>query len=440
MRINIVFLWKYNNNWIWWWDRKFGIYFNNLNENYFNKYFIYNTSDFKNINNEWNQVVLSEDLIIDFIAEKKIDYIYFAWAIISKDLEDKILERCIWLINVNFTSLYTENPRLLNLIISKTDYWKLKFIHWDLQNSYVVYNPIDFEKWVKLSNETLENYRDKFENKKFIIWRIARAEPSKWNFLIIVTLLKLQFSKNYSYWFLFAGMPYFYRKFIKLFLNKKMQKSIIFLPELREYSDIAKFYKSIDLFWQTSWIWESFGNVIAEAFCFKIPVITDFKWFYKNWQVNKKLYDAQIELVDDWINWFYLNYPKFIISKLDELNIENLKVLWENWFNKVHNVYNVLYTSDTLAKILYDYWKEKLWFEYDEKFERLKQIPCNNEINEYKIEYLKKLQISYLNNQIWFTGKIFYLFFRHIWTFFEYIYLVIRKILIRYFNINIENF
>jgi hypothetical protein len=58
---------------------------------------------------------------------------------------------------------------LLNLIISKTDYWKLKFIHGDLKNSYVVYNPIDFEKWSKLANETRENYRDKFQDKKFII-------------------------------------------------------------------------------------------------------------------------------------------------------------------------------------------------------------------------------------------------------------------------------
>nr|MDD3719886.1 glycosyltransferase [Candidatus Gracilibacteria bacterium] len=438
MKINIVFLGNYNNNGIGGGDRKFGIYFNNLNEKYFNKFFIYLSNNNKYINKNGNEVVLTEDLIFDFINENKIDYIYFSGAIISKKLENKILEKCIGLVNVNFTPIYSENPRILNLIISKTDYWKLKFIHGDLKNSYVVYNPIDFEKWLKLSTETGENFRNKFKYKKFIIGRIARAEPSKWNFLIIATLLKLQLLKNYNYGFIFAGMPYFYRAFLKIFLNNEMLKSILFLPEYKEYNDIAKFYKSIDLFWQTSWIGESFGNVIAEAFCFKIPVITDFKGFYNNGKVNKKLYDAQIELVDDSINGYYLNYPNFIISKLNELNLEKLNILGENGFNKVRDIYNVKFTSDTLAKILYDYGKKNLGFENDEKFEKLNQIPCNNEVNEYKEEYLKRLETSYTNNNIGFLSKILFLNFKYIWTFFEYVYLIYRKILMKYFNINIE--
>lgn len=55
---------------------------------------------------------------------------------------------------------------------------------------------------------------------------------------------------------------------MKVLLSKKMYNSIVFIPELRRLEDIAEFYASIDLFWQTSWIGESFGNVIAEANCF----------------------------------------------------------------------------------------------------------------------------------------------------------------------------
>jgi hypothetical protein len=49
-------------------------------------------------------------------------------------------------------------------------------------------------------------------------------------------------------------MPYLYRKVLKFLLNKKIYKNILFLPELRKLEDIAKFYQSIDIFWQTSWI------------------------------------------------------------------------------------------------------------------------------------------------------------------------------------------
>ncbi|MBP6085909.1 hypothetical protein KA478_01695 [Patescibacteria group bacterium] len=53
-------------------------------------------------------------------------------------------------------------------------------------------------------------------------------------------------------------MPYLYRKVLKLLLRKKMYESIVFLPELRDLKDIASFYASIDIFWQTSRIGESF--------------------------------------------------------------------------------------------------------------------------------------------------------------------------------------
>ena len=171
-------------------------------------------------------------------------------------------------------------------------------MHGELSSSYAVYNPIDTDNWQSLREKSKGIYRSKFVDKKHIIGRMARAEPSKWHWLILATLRKLDREKNYNYGFLFAGMPLLYKKWMSLFLSKKMQSCIIHIPEQREHKDIAEFYSSIDIFWQTSWIGESFGNVIAEAACFAIPTITDYKAFYKNGVVNPFLYDAQIELVD----------------------------------------------------------------------------------------------------------------------------------------------
>ncbi len=437
MKINLAFLWKNNNQWIWWWDRKYWIYYSNLDNNYYNKYFIYVTENEKQVSFSWNEVVLTQNLILDFLNKKEIHYLYFAWANINNELYDEILKKYIWLINVNFTPCYKENPRILNLIISKTDYWKLKFMHWDLKNSYVVYNPIDFNKWTKLSWEIKDNYREKLINKKFIIWRIARAEPSKWHFLIIYTLLKLNFKKNFDYGFIFAWMPYLYRKTLKLLLSKKFYNSILFLPELVEYKELVKFYKSIDLFWQTSWIWESFGNVIAEAFCFKIPVITDFKWFYKKWKVNPKLYDAQIELVDYNINWSYCSTSDSIIKFIEKENIASLKILWENWYKKVMNIYNITYTSDTLTKILYLYWKSNLWFIKNGKFESITQTPTFEEVDNYKEEYKIRLKLCYkLNKKNILENYLLSI----LWRLIEYLYLIIRKLLLKSFWFNIEKY
>ncbi|NDK08117.1 glycosyltransferase [Candidatus Gracilibacteria bacterium] len=434
MKIKIVFLGKYNNKGIGGGDRKYNILYENLNVNFFEKYFIYITDKKKLISIESKNYVLTSDMILDFLFENNIDYVYFAGADILNDIKENIIKNFVCLINVNFVHCYLKNPNVLNLIISKTEHFKLMSIHSNLINSYVVYNPINFDLWTKLSESTDHSYRSKLSNKKFIIGRIARSEPSKWSFLIISTLFELQFKKNYKYGFIFVGMPLLYRFFLKIFLNKIMYNSIIFLPEQKEYSEIAKFYKSIDIFWQTSGVGESFGNVIAESFCFKIPVFSDYKIFYNNGKVKKNLYDAQIELVDNNINGFYLNTPKSIISKLDSLSKHKIDVLGKNGYSKVKNIYNVKVGVNTLAKILYDYGRINLGYEKDDNFEQIVKIPGKNEINEYKYEYLKRIEICNKNNKINFS----YFLLKTLWEFVEFLYLLLRKILIKFFSFNLE--
>lgn len=438
MKIRIAFLWNHNNQWIWGGDRKFGIYFRNLSEQYFDKYFVHLTTNTEFVQIIENEVILVEDELLPFLESKNIDYVYFSGAKISKNMEWEILKKYTWLINVNFTPCYSADPKKLNLIISKTDYWKLRWIHGELNNAHVVYNPIDFENWDNLAKTTMENYRDTFAWKKYILGRLARAEPSKWHFLILATLWKLDREKNYQYGFIFAGIPRLYRNWIEIFLSKKMRESILFLPELRKYEDIAKFYHSIDIFWQTSWIWESFGNVIAEAFCFKIPVITDFKHFYKNGKVNARLYDAQIELVDHKKNGAYCIYPESIICFLDTLTPRGLKAMWKSGYEKVKNIYNVRFTSDTMAKILYLDGRKRLWYEQDDNFEKLQQIPSDKEIQEYENEYIKRIDIWEEFNRISWLKKIGYSLFGNIWRGIEYVYLIIRVLLKKFVKVDIE--
>ncbi len=439
MKIKIAFLWPHNNQGIWWGDRKFSIYYKYLNEQYFDKYFIYIVSDGKlESYDSDDKILLTQEHILEFLISKNIDFVYFAWAKITTEIRDNILNDFFWLVNVNFTDCYTTNKKLLNLIISKTDYWKIKFINGNLNNSYVVYNPIDFNNWIRLSTEIQENHRDIFKEKNYIIWRLARAEPSKWHYLIIGTLLKLQKEDNYWYWFIFAGMPYLYKKTLKLILNKKMYNSILFLPELKKLEDISKFYNSIDLFWQTSWIWESFGNVIAESFCFNVPVMTDFKDFYREWSINKKLYDAQIELVDNKINWGYCSYPEICVNFLKTHSLEELQHMGKNGYKKVEKIYNVEWTCDTLTKILYDFGRKQLHFQYDKIFEKIEQTPSMDEINKYKDVYIKRIKDCYKHNKIVWIDKILYLVYSSIRRSIEYCYLIYRKASKVIFHIDIE--
>lgn len=440
MKIKIAFLLPYNNKWIGGWDRKYDIYFKNLSNEYFEKYFVEITETDTEVNTQGERVVLTEKMIKDFLVEHEIVYIYFAWAKIDEVLQDELTKMYIGLLNINFTSRYDNSWNYINLIISQTDYRKLVRMHGPLVNAYVVYNPIDVDNRIMLSKQVIWSHRSFFKDKKYIIGRIARAEPSKRHFLIIATLLLLQAKKNYSYGFIFAWMPYLYRKVLQLLLHKEMYASILFLPELKKLEDIADFYKSIDLFWQTSRIGESFGNVIAEAFCFKVPVMTDFKEFYRNGKVIESIYDAQIELVDHEINGGYCRYPSKVIDFLESHSLSDLQLLWQHWYQKTHNIYDVKDTTVTLAKTLYEIGKKKWYYTTNERFEQLKQIPSSQEVEQYQNVYFEKIALCHQTNTLNRINSYSYMLLNNVWRWVEYTYLFIRKVAKRYLKKNIESY
>lgn len=440
MKINIAFLAPEKG--IGGGNRKYEIYFKYLNPKYFSKYYIYLNKNGNAQIKRGNKIYsVGQNRLFDFLNSKKIDFFY-PGIVIDKKVYNRIKDNVCIIKNVSFTHSYSKEKNELNFIISKTDYVKQKMIQKKLKNSYVVYNPIDVKLWKDIKKSCKGKYRNFFKRKKvkFIVGRIARAEPSKWNFLILKTLLTLKNKKNFNYGFIFVGMPLLYRNFINLFLGKKMKNRILLLPEMKNVKDLGEVYSSMDLFWQTSKIGESFGNVIAEAFCFKVPVITDYKGFAKKWgKVNKKKYDAQIELVDNKVNGAYCNFPSTVINFLNSNNCKKLEKMGSKGFKKVEKNYDALIAGNTIAKILYDIKKSKSITKSDKKFEIIKKIPSEKEIEEYEKEYFLRLNSAISENKIGALSELSYKIQEKIWHLAEWNYLILRKML-RFLKIEIESF
>lgn len=435
MKIRIAFLMKPTSG-IGGGDRKFMLYYKYLNPDFFDKYFLFLDKTSKILNQKEKIFSIAQEKLEEFLEKNKIDFLYLA-AKINEDIYDYLRKRVFFIKNVNFTENYSSEEKVINLIISKTDYYKLKCIHKTLVNSHVVYNPIPVDKWTGLSKNK-SFLRQKFNDKKFIIGRLGRSEPTKWNFLIIKTLKLLDKKKNYNYGFIFAGMPKLYRIALRLTLSKKMLQSILFLPELREDKDISDFYNSIDLFWQTSYIGESFGNVIAEAFCFEVPVMTDFKNFFrKDGSIDKKLYNAQSELVDHHLNGAYCNYPSKIMKFIEQANKKKLEKLGKNGLKKVIKNYDARLAGLTMAKILYGYLRKYKKIGKDDRFESLVQIPSKTEVEKYEQEYKRRLSSEINENKIFLRELIAYKFQEKCWNYVEFIYIVIR-FLLRKIKIDLE--
>ncbi len=155
--------------------------------------------------------MITKDAILETLKELDIHYIYRATARLSKEEWTNLSHSYPVVINVNFTPLYEPEGNFLNCIISLTDYFKIEAIQGKpLHNASVTYNPIDVIGWQEYRTK-VKTIPEKLKEKKMVIGRIGRAEPSKWNFLILATLWNLDMKKNYDYGFLFAGMPKLYR-------------------------------------------------------------------------------------------------------------------------------------------------------------------------------------------------------------------------------------
>lgn len=319
------------------------------------------------------------------------------------------------------------------MIISKTDYLKIEALQGKkLKNARVAYNPLDFEGWQEAAKEK-ENFKELFKGKNidFIVGRLARAEPTKWHFLMLATLFIMDRKKEYNCGFLFAGMPKNYLLAIKILLSKRMKENIVCIEQLSGKKAISKFYNTIDLFWQASVIGESFGNVIAESFCFKIPVMTDYKNFFrKDGSVNPKRYNAQMELVDAGKNGYYANYPSSVRRIFASMNKNELRQKGLEGYNKTKTTYDIKLTCKTIEKRI----MEKLFETKNIKnipayYEKLPYHPNEKEMKDLQKEYFRKLAFAESQNKVSFFEKCSFRCFEQVWYKVDFIYLSIRYLL-----------
>ena len=417
-------------------ERSAMLYAKKLNKNLFEPLFIVSKpidEEFRKRFGELKYEIISSDEIPRFAESMGIQVILDFTSLDGKAIENlkkssKVLRFVV------FTENYSFNADS-NLMISKTEYLKAKLYHKDNfgKKDYVVYFPVDLDFWHKLdlSSSIKPYYTD---DKKIVVGRLARAEPSKWHYLLLATLHQFKRKKALGkFTFVFAGMPKLYEKYIEIFFREELnKKNIILLPELASDEDVARFYKSLDVFIQTSWIGESFGCVIAESFCFGVPVISDWKGFLNKKNVDIKRYDTQIELVDLYKNGFYANHPETIYKFLTKLNRKELKLLGKNGSEKIKRLYNVDKVVANLEHIL-------LGPILNLKPELNRRIyPSHSEINSFPSEYANRIfEARTIESSLTKKEKIRYNLQCVGWRCIEWVYLLTRRLL-RIFSFDIE--
>jgi glycosyltransferase involved in cell wall biosynthesis len=368
----------------------------------------------------------NEKEVINEVKKRHSKVVYNFGAPFSKQTVENIKKLGIKVAqSTNFFEAYSPYVDY-NIIISKFEYLKIflaGIIREKNNNTAVVYNPLDFQLFRKCKKKL---YKKTVKN-ELVIGRIARAEPSKWSsripFFLFWAALKLK-RKNpeRKITFLFAGMPLLYRVFIYSIkpILKIKNINVIMLPEIKNHTKLPEFYNSLDLFWQTSLIGESFGNVIAEAFASGKPVITDCKYFYLNGKLRPNLYDTQIELVDNEKTGMYINYPSLFFNFIDVVSFEKLVDMGKKCKEKA---------------LVFE--KSKIMRQIERTFLGIKQTPNINSILE---EYIKKrdkfLQIDSKISQI---EKISFKVFTFIYRFFEYSYISFRKALRLFLKFDLES-
>ena len=348
----------------------------------------------------------------NYLNGKKFDII-FAYSNLQNlhEIKGKVIRPVI------FSTQYNESNDL-NLMSSITEYIKIKHtIKKEPKNSEVVYLQLDEYLWNK-TKDVKQFYKP---NNNITLGRLGREEPSKWHWLILSTLLRLKESKKIdNYNFIFMGMPNLYKLFINIFFKKQLKNKTIQL--FRETSDqkmISKFYNSLDVFIQTSWIGESFGCVITESFFHKKPVITDWKSFVdKEGNVKKELYDTQIEIVNPECG-YYVKHPIELENVITTLNKDVLKKKGMVGYNKTMNKYISSVVVKNFENILLNRF-------YNGKN---KINPSKQDIKDCEKEYfikIKKLKNGY--NKLNFLSRNMYSVSSFIWRVIEYVYLILRKI------------
>lgn len=360
---------------------------------------------------DWIEIIdvtkLSPD---EIVSNYQIDVI-FAHCYNTRDFAK--FENVIRIQEVVFAWCYDENAHI-NFSISDALSYKVKLMRPN-SNIITLYYPQDVSTWANLKFDRQSLFQKyNISTNKFIVSRIARAEPSKWDYIFIPSVKKF-LDRNPDWHLLLVGCPFLYK-----FLLWNYRNRITYIQPTSDDQILWEVYTLTDVFFHTAQRWETFGNVIAEAMQFGKPVVTHSTHFEdKNWEIMLYKDNSQIEVCEHLENGFVGVTPDQIVWYLEML--KNDKQLYdkfsENNISKVKSTYEAWIVVDRFLEIIESYKNWTLKFETTEDFEE---------------KYKSLLKFDNKKDKLYDTKL-------KIYTLVEYIYLVKRKLL-RKIWIDLEKF
>lgn len=258
----------------------------------------------------------------------------------------------------------------------------------DFKNCQVLYYPVDLdviERFRLSKNEILrEKKKLGIGPKDLVIGGIGRPDVSKWgNFYDIIPYL-IKKVPNVKY--LTMGVPKAIKEKIR---RRKLDSYFVFLKADPSEKAVARFYQLIDIYaLSTSSGGESFGLTIAEAMAHKKPVVVRSTPLADN---------AQIEVVDNGKTGFVVySYEDFAeaIAYLASNRALSRKMGLAG-YKKVKREYEAKKITRMLEKRILELLMArgvKIPEKILEKYEKVRQFPSPKEIDDFEIEYWRRLR------------------------------------------------
>jgi len=187
-----------------------------------------------------------------------------------------------------------------------------------------IYNPIEIDQIKALSIEKIETDIEKFINSNYTVSFVGRIISMKNLQLVFNAILKLKQEKiNIN--FLIIGDGEYKQELLKLSKILNIQDNILFIGwQKNPYKYISK----TQLFILPS-LWESFGNVVIEAYTCGIAVLTSDAFALKELSEMNLNITFKNDNIDDLISKLeklYLQRINFLIDEniIDEFKVSNI--------------------------------------------------------------------------------------------------------------------
>ena len=198
----------------------------------------------------------------------------------------------------------------------------------NVSNSIVLNNGIDFDKFKGVQTKTQIRIEEKIPNDAFVVGNIGRLSNAK-NQLFLIDVFEEIYAKNNNAFLIIVGKGILRKKIEEKIRNKGLEKRCLILEER---TDVPRLMKIMDVFVFPS-LYEGLGIVLIEAQKSKIPCIVSDKIpdnaIISNLVKKVNLKDSIEKWTDEIIN--------FSIDDIRYTNLEDWNI--NNVINKLERIY-----------------------------------------------------------------------------------------------------